>query len=254
MTCFAEDRRPVGWLLLLLLVLPSAAIAAGGRAQDPATSEIESEPRDTPREVTEAELQVAELIRQHLLAATPTGAPTGGPPFGWALGLWTDHRARQVNDLITVRVLENVVGSGSADASIDKSSSLAAALPNFFGLEGFLPGALDPTNLVRGSDESDFTGGGTTSRAGTLRAVVTARVAEVLPNGTLVLQGVREVEINGDRQVMVLTGLARPQDVRPNNVVLSPSIGQLRIRYFGTGLIKDTLQPGWLTRIFHKIF
>ena len=255
-------------LILLFLVQPAAASqTARDEAQNPvpdavprlsslppSQSTADAEYRDRPREVTEAEQHVAELIRQHLQATTPTSAASHGPAIGWASGLWTDHRAREVNDLLTVRVVENVVGTGSADSSLNKSSSLAAALPSFFGLEGYLPGALDPTNLVAGASASDFTGGGTTTRAGTLRAVVTARVAEVLPNGTLVLQGIREVEVNGDRQVMVLTGLVRPQDVGPNNVVLSPSIGQFRIRYFGTGLIKDTLKPGWLTRILNKIF
>jgi flagellar L-ring protein precursor FlgH len=245
-------------LLVLFPLLPvqpaMAGSAARGWAENPALAQIESESRDAPREVMEAEQQVADLIREYLRASTPTSPANRGPAFGWATGLWTDHRARQINDLITVQVLENVVGSGSADSSLAKDGSLAAALPNFFGLESVLPSALDPLNLVTGSDSSDFTGGGSTTRAGTLRAVVTARVADVLPNGNLVLQGIREVEINGDRQVMVLTGLVRTQDVGPNNVVLSPAVGQLRIRYFGTGLIKDTLQPGWLTRIFNKIF
>ena len=270
MTCFGDRAHRVSStvLLLLLLVQPAAVSpAAREQAQNPvpdAVSRLSSSPPsqptvgaehgDRPREVTEAEQHVAELIRQHLQATTPVSAVRRGPAIGWASGLWTDHRAREINELITVRVVENVVGTGSADSSLNKSGSLAAALPNFFGLESYLPAALDPMNLVRGSSGSDFTGGGTTTRAGTLQAVVTARVADVLPNGTLVLQGIREVEVNGDRQVMVLTGLVRPQDVGPNNVVLSPSIGQFRIRYFGTGLIKDTLKPGWLTRILNKIF
>ena len=83
---------------------------------------------------------------------------------------------------------------------------------------------------------------------------MTARVAEVLPNGDLVLEGVREIDINGDRQLVVLTGVARPDDIAPTNMVLSTQVGQLRIRYFGRGLIKDNLKPGWLIRVLNKIF
>ena len=101
---------------------------------------------------------------------------------------------------------------------------------------------------------SDFEDGGATNRTGALTATVTTRVAEVLPNGNLILEGVREVEINGDRQMLLLSGIVRQEDIGPNNVVMSPSIGQLRIRYFGDGLIKDTLKPGWITRILNKIF
>ncbi|RPJ63116.1 MAG: hypothetical protein EHM24_24895, partial [Acidobacteria bacterium] len=60
--------------------------------------------------------------------------------------------------------------------------------------------------------------------------------------------------INGDRQIVVLTGVVRPSDITRQNVVLSTQIGQLRIRYFGRGLMKDNLQPGWLIRILNKIF
>jgi flagellar L-ring protein precursor FlgH len=87
-----------------------------------------------------------------------------------------------------------------------------------------------------------------------LTANLTARVSEVLPNGDLVVEGVREIEINGDRQIVVLSGVVRLADISPGNVVLSTSVGQLRIRYFGRGLMKDNLQPGWLIRVLNKIF
>ena len=83
---------------------------------------------------------------------------------------------------------------------------------------------------------------------------MSARVSEVLPNGDLVVEGVRELEINGDRQMVVLSGVVRIADISTNNVVLSTSIGQMRIRYFGHGLMKDNLKPGWLVRILNRIF
>ena len=87
-----------------------------------------------------------------------------------------------------------------------------------------------------------------------MTANLTGRVVEVLPNGDLVVEGIREMEINGDRQVLVLTGVVRPADVDPANVVRSTAIGQLRIRYFGQGLIRDNLKPGWIVRILNKVF
>ena len=37
-------------------------------------------------------------------------------------------------------------------------------------------------------------------------------------------------------------------------VVPSTAVGQMRIRYFGRGLIKDNLEPGLLVRIMNKVF
>ena len=79
-------------------------------------------------------------------------------------------------------------------------------------------------------------------------------MAEVLPNGDLLVEGVREIEINGDRQVVVLTGVARVVDIGPGNVIPSSVLGQLSIRYFGRGLTKGSLTPGWLVRVLNKVF
>ena len=172
----------------------------------------------------------------------------------WMNGLMGDLRAKHINDLVTIRVVESITASGTADSSLSKASNGSASLPKFFGGETKLPSLLDPTNLASTKSSTGFKGAGTTTRAGELTAVVTGRVAEVLPNGDLFVESVREIEINGDRQVVVLTGVVRTADISPSNVVLSTSLGQLQIRYFGRGLMKDSLSPGWLIRVLNKIF
>jgi flagellar L-ring protein precursor FlgH len=195
-----------------------------------------------------------ELFRQYLVSARATAARPATPESLWMAGLSGDLRARRVNDLVTVRVVEFVSAQGSADSSLDKNSSASASVTNLFGLESRYPGWLDPTSLASLGASTSFQGGGSTARAGSLTAVITARVADVLPNGDLALEGIREIDINGDRQIIVLTGVVRASDVGPGNVVPSTAIGQMRIRYFGRGLIKDNLQPGWLVRVLNKIF
>jgi flagellar L-ring protein precursor FlgH len=194
-----------------------------------------------------------ELYVRYLDAARAT-TPLSGPRIDWMSGLGADLRARSVNDLVTVQVVESIVGSGTADSNLDKKSNGSASVTNLFGLESKFPSWLDPTNLVNTTSNTGFKGSGTTTRASTLTAMMTARVTEVLPNGDLVLEGAREIDINGDRQMVVLTGVVRPNSLSKNNVVPSTLIGQLRIRYFGRGLIKDNLRPGILIRILNKIF
>lgn len=195
-----------------------------------------------------------ELFAHYLQTARRMTSSSPAPDTLWMSGLLGDLRARRVNDLVTIRVLELVSAQGSADASLDKSSRIAASLPNFFGIESKYPGWLDPATLASSSANTAFSGGGSTTRMGTLSATMTARVADVLPNGDLVVEGVREIDINGDRQIIVLTGVVRTADIGPGNVIMSTAVGQMRIRYFGRGLIKDNLQPGWLVRVLNKIF
>ena len=180
--------------------------------------------------------------------------PGVAPGASWMTGLGLDPRARNVNDLVTIRVVESINATGTADSSLDKNSKATASAGHLFGAESKYPSWLDPENLVGAGANTNFKGGGSTQRSGELSAVVTARVTEVLPNGDLVLEGVREIEINGDRQIIVLTGVVRPSSISRANAVLSSQVGQLRIRYFGRGLIKDSLQPGWIVRLLNKIF
>jgi flagellar L-ring protein precursor FlgH len=184
------------------------------------------------------------LFAAYLNTARRIAAESAAPDTRWMSELYADTRARAVNDLVTIHVIESVSGGGRADANVGKQSSISAGLDAF----GHSPGELSA------GFGTSFEGGGSTARASELSAVLTARVAEVLPNGNLVLEGVREIDINGERQIIVLTGVVRPFDIGPHNVVPSTAIGQMRIRYFGRGVIRDNLQPGWLVRFLSRIF
>ena len=223
------------------------AIALAGTAFAQKAEKVETSNAPKPSEYDE-------LFLKYLAEARATAQAPQTPDSLWMAGLNGDLRARRVNDLVTIRVIELVTAQGSADSSLDKNSSASASVTNLFGAESKFPGWLDPSSLVAANASTDFKGGGSTTRTGSLTAAMTARVVEVLPNGDLALEGVREIEINGDRQIIVLTGVARTADIGPGNVVPSTAIGQMRIRYFGRGLIKDNLQPGWVVRVLNKIF
>lgn len=229
------------WLSLLggvaLSCLPVVATAADKAPKAP--------PSDNYEALYARYLQAARSMQQ---------APVAGPTNTWMTNLGLDPRARNLNDLVTIRVVENINASGTADSTLDKNSSAKAGVSQVMGAENWFPDWLDAANLVAGATDTKFKGGGTTNRSGALTAMVTARVVEVLPNGDLVLEGVREIDINGDRQIIVLTGVVRPNAINRANIVSSTQVGQLRIRYFGRGLIKDNLQPGWFVRLINKIF
>jgi flagellar L-ring protein precursor FlgH len=249
-------------VVLATAVLGGARLAAGqatstgaqtptSRAAQTSKSAVEQTPSKAAKNPSASD-NYDELFDKFLKEAREVPPPAPGDNWAWMNGLALDNRARRVNDLVTIQVVENITAAGSADASVQKDSSASVGLPSLFGLESKLPG--DPASLVSGKSNTDFKGTGSTTRQGQLTALVTARVTEVLPSGDLVVEGVREMVINGDRQIVVLTGVVRQADIAPANVVPSTSIGQFRIRYFGRGLMKDNLNPGWLVRILNKVF
>lgn len=194
-------------------------------------------------------------LYQHYLALARTIPATPPTPGNlWVSNLYADFRARRLNDLVTVRVSETISASGSAESNLDKDSQSGASLSKLFGLETKYSGFLDPSSLAALTAQSTFKGAGATTRQGLLTATITARVAEVMPNGDMAIEGIRELDINGDRQILVLTGVIRTADVGPGNVVESTAVGQMRIRYFGQGLMRDHLRPGWIARVLNRIF
>ena len=87
-----------------------------------------------------------------------------------------------------------------------------------------------------------------TKRSGAVTAYVSARVTGISSNGNLMIAGFREVTVNNEQQVITLTGVVRPKDITPDNVVLSTYVADARIVYSGTGVINDKQRPGWLAR------
>ena len=99
-----------------------------------------------------------------------------------------------------------------------------------------------------------FDGSGVTTRSGKLSGRMTGLVDAVLPNGNLRIQGKRMVTVNGEEQIMVLTGIVRPEDISSNNVVRSTYIADARIEYYGMGVISEKQYPGWMARMFDRVW
>src|SRR5262245_8825722 len=136
----------------------------------------------------------------------------------WIANLTTDQSARRKNDVITVRVEEAVSASGAADLAINKNSSAAVSFPGTIGTQ--------INKLLPMSSDTKASGQGSTSRTTTMTANITGVVKDVLPSGDLVIEGLREIDINGDRQVVVLTGVVRVVDILPGNIAPSSRIAQ----------------------------
>ncbi|MCB9478828.1 MAG: flagellar basal body L-ring protein FlgH [Deltaproteobacteria bacterium] len=171
--------------------------------------------------------------------------------------LYSDHKARHINDVVTVQVVEESDAKGKAKTKTDKTSTIGAGVDGFFGAEQ-LAARRNPNlkldTLVGAKTGTKFDGKGETSRSGSLVTTISCLVVDVLPNGNLVVRGERSLTINGEDINMVLTGIVRPRDIASNNVVVSTMIADARIEYFGKGVLADKMNPGWFTRAFEKVW
>lgn len=166
-------------------------------------------------------------------------------------------KARRVGDIVTIKIVEASSASNNAATNTGRSSSISGSLENFFNLEQEYPsthGFFNPFSSIKGGLDSTFAGSGTTTRSGKLNAYMTARISELLPNGDYKIVGSRELTVNNDKQVMVLSGIVRPQDILADNVILSTYIADAKIMYSGSGVISDRQQPGWMARILDAVW
>ena len=181
--------------------------------------------------------------------------------------LFIDTKARKVGDIVTVKISESSKATNAADTKTGRTSSLEAGIDTLFGIEDWYENkVLDeiPKNLprpnpfgnpsVKGSMSSDFDGSGTTSRSGDLSAFITCRVTQVLPNGNLKIVGSREVLVNHETQLIILSGVIRPRDIADDNIILSTFVSDAKIAYSGSGIVNDRQRPGWLANLLNSIW
>jgi len=178
---------------------------------------------------------------------------TGGVGLG---SIFSDFKARDINDIVTIQVVESTKTSITSNGSSERKSDSEAGLTNFLGLGGPILGALpnlNPAKLTSGSGSQTFDGAGSVERNSAFTTVLSARVVEVLPNGNLVIEAIREVWVNSERQTLLLSGVIRPKDVSTDNVVLSTAIANMQVRLNGKGLATSSSNPGFLFKLLQKI-
>jgi flagellar L-ring protein FlgH len=189
-------------------------------------------------------------------ANAQASAPQSGEGSLWVgqgtnTNLIRDFKARQINDMVTIVVAESTQASSAADTSSSKDSSAKIGATNFFGLEKKI---VELPTAVDASSNTTFKGAGSTSRATTLSTTVSARVKGVLPNGYLLIEGVRELRLNNENQTIYLTGIVRPEDISARNLISSGSVAQLEVRVQGRGVVSQPQRPGLLFRILNGVF
>jgi flagellar L-ring protein precursor FlgH len=161
--------------------------------------------------------------------------------------LGRDLKASQVDDLVTILVTERASAVARGSTKTARKSSAQSSVGALFGPMG-PAGAL--ANLASASGSSELDGQGATSRDTVLTTTLSARVANVLPNGYLLVEGFKTVMVNSEVQVVTVRGVVRPFDVGPGNLVRSDRLAQLEVRINGKGVVGDAVRrPFFLYRL-----
>ena len=210
--------------LIPILLIAIVAIA-GDKKPKPVT------PSPLDRFVSEARARSAE-------------APAAAPGAIWIPGsrladAARDVKASQVDDLITVLVVESASAVAKGTTKTARTSSTKNSIS---ALAGLTKAAGPWANLAGVSGDTQLAGEGTTTRDVVISTTLTARVSGVLPNGTMLVEATKDMEINSERQTIIVRGIVRPADVGSDNTVRSDRLGQLEVRVNGKGVVGDAIK------------
>jgi flagellar L-ring protein precursor FlgH len=145
-----------------------------------------------------------------------------------------------------VQIQENTTARQSSQTSVNREGKIdasIAALP-------FITSPALPRAKVGASSSNDSSAKGESGSNNVFTGTITAMVAEVLPNGNLLIVGEKQVGVNQTVDSLRFSGIVDPRFIRPGNTIVSTQVADVRVQFRGKGDIDRAQTVGWLQRFF----
>ncbi|HVZ94264.1 MAG TPA: flagellar basal body L-ring protein FlgH [Phycisphaerales bacterium] len=195
--------------------------------------------------------------------AAPGPVVAGPPPSLESVSLLSVRppRPRQFNenDLITIIVSERNQFDRNQKLDTKKDYNNNIDVSDFLDLVNLLETRFQqssPERLPKIGIKSklDFKGDAKYKREDKATARVTAKVLEVKPNNTLVLEARSLFKTDEEEQVITMSGLCRAEDVTNTNTVQSNQLYDMNLNVQNKGQVFNTNNKGLIPRILETIF
>jgi flagellar L-ring protein precursor FlgH len=215
---------------VLLLVTPLFGMRADAR-NIPRPKLKQDKPADSLNEY------IARVMGTVLASPAPGSLWSPDSPFA---DLASDYKARRVNDIVIVNIVEQTSSSNNGAL---KSARTFSASSGLTGLFGQLKASNALQNLASPSSANNLSGQAQASSSSTLQTTIAGTIVAVLPNGYLVIEAQRKEAVDNQQQILTLRGVVRPGDLAADGSVNSTSISNLQILLNGHGVISDGTRP-----------
>jgi len=243
-----RSSRNLSCIMYLVSLLAIAWTVVPCDAGIPNPFKSKAAKKDKPPELSPLDRYIQEALRN----SPGSAAPVGSPGSLWTTtarltDLSSDVRAARIDDLVTVLVAEH---ASAVASGITKTQRQASTQNSIAALAGLTRKTGPWTNLANVSGNTSLNGQGQTTRQTDLTTTLSARVTHVLPNGYLVVEGAKDIQVNSERQTVTVRGVVRPVDLSPGNVVSSSSLANLEVHINGKGVVNDAVRrPFFLYRL-----
>lgn len=175
--------------------------------------------------------------------------------------LFSDLKAMNPNDIVTVVINEVTAQSSAGKKSISENNqdSLGAGIITNNGKNSALKSV---TNTINGVANIGFEAGSTNTYAGSgantrnesFTTTISARIIKILSNGNYFIEGSRELLLNGEKQIVQISGVIRPYDIDQTNTIDSKFIADARILYKTQGAIDRATTKPWGSKFVESVW
>ncbi|QYN43340.1 MULTISPECIES: flagellar basal body L-ring protein FlgH [unclassified Gilliamella] len=165
--------------------------------------------------------------------------------------MFEDRRPRNIGDVLTIVLQENVSASKSSSINAGRNGGVnlgVKTVPHF--LDGLVGRGKVDTDI---SGSNDFKGSGGANAKNTFSGTITVTVQDVMINGNLKVIGEKQIAINQGTEFIRFSGVVNPRTISGNNTVISTQVADARIEYVGNGYIDEAQTMGWLQRLFFNL-
>lgn len=176
--------------------------------------------------------------------------------------LFSDHKAMNVYDIVTVVISENASSSNTGSKQLSESNQMSAVAPSFSysGGSNTIGSAVGDVNNATGfgvsmpTSTNSFQGQGASSKDASFTTTVSARIVKILKNGNYFISGKREILVDKQKQIIQISGVIRPYDINQNNNINSSQMSDAKILYKTEGDVDRATDQGWGTKIIQAIW
>lgn len=170
---------------------------------------------------------------------------------GTPKSLFGGVQARQIGDLISIRMAESVSVNDNLTYSSKKESKTTDSFTAFLK-EWLHLSFLKTSDGYGGSNEVSSSGQG--QRALSMGDRIACQVVQQLPNGNLAVQG-KKTLVNGNERVdFIVTGVVDPRWLNVDGEIYSYNVSNLQFALSGRGAVSRSQNEGIFNRFIKYLF
>jgi flagellar L-ring protein FlgH len=188
------------------------------------------------------------------------GPPDQRRPLTLYQDSWTAERPPEpklirLHDVVTVVINEQSVVISEGEIDRKKKAHSKMALSDWILLKG-LTAVPDPQSAgeprITGTLDNKLRSEASLETRDSMKFRIACTVVDIRPNGNLILEGRRYVRNNEETWEYAVTGEIRPEDILPNNTVLSENVAALHVDKRESGHVRDGYRRGWLLEVLDR--